>query len=58
MAEQKHCFVCGLGSTRDDWKQAFDTSIGPLVACDGHSPDDVKKGLERLKATLKPAKKV
>jgi hypothetical protein len=51
---QYNCLVCGTGSFRPfaEWINKFDTSIGPLVACDGHTKDEINEGLKRLKATL------
>jgi hypothetical protein len=45
-----HCACCGAGSTRTDWSNLVHTSIGPVVACDHHSPAELQAALIRLKA--------
>lgn len=51
---QLHCIVCSTGSFRpfNDWVNKFNTSIGPLVACDGHTKEECQEALKRLKATV------
>lgn len=43
--ETVHCIVCDEGSTREDWQ-----GKAGKVACDKHSPVDVKKALDTLAA--------
>jgi hypothetical protein len=45
---EKFCVVCGLGSHRTDWQDK------DVVACDGHSKDEVAKAVQASK-TQTPA---
>jgi hypothetical protein len=46
---EKFCAVCGLGSHRADWQDK------DVVACDGHSKNEVAKAVQASKAQSAPS---
>jgi len=43
---QRYCVVCGIGSHRTTWLKG----LGNEVACDSHSPEEIKAAVEKKQA--------
>jgi hypothetical protein len=52
MAQTKYCVVCGAASNRETWEN----SVDGFVACDGHSPAQVRASVDKFKAMTQHAK--
>jgi hypothetical protein len=51
--EEKACIVCGKGSHRTDWINKGED----YVACDNHTPAEIKKALDASKPAVVPIDK-
>lgn len=44
MPVERHCVVCGIGSHKVKWGN----TLGDHVACDSHTPAEVKKAVDKI----------